>query len=354
MYTINRMFLTQVLKVFALSGGGMISIMLLFEYFDLARSVGSRSPSFGVIFSYLLWTAPKYAAYALPLAVLVSTLVVLGMAAKDRELVALRAIGGSLRRATGIFVLLGLFWSVFSFFVAEIVVPRTSREADRIRDVEIMGRPSKVSFAAGRLWTRLDSGEIVTATALSGDEMKEISVFHFENGLTRRVEAREAVWTDPVWELRDVRIYEFGGERVRALEKSRYLLAELAGPKQLSREKRDPEDLSFYELRAYARNLARAGFRADKYWVNLYGKISQPMVCLAMALVGAALAVRQKRGGAMLAVGYAVGLIVLYWALHMLLISLGYSGRMAPLPAAWGAPGAFLAIGGWLFLRAEE
>jgi len=354
MYTINRMFLLQLLKVFALSGGGMISIMLLFEYFDVARSTGAASPSFGVLLRYLLWSAPKYATYALPLAVLVSTLVVLGMAAKDRELVAIRAVGGSLRRTTGIFVLLGLFWSVFSFFVAEIVVPRTSREAAHIREVQIMGNPSKVAFSEGRLWTRLESGEILTATALADNTMKGISIFRLQEGLVRRMEVDEAVWKKPVWELTGVRMYDFDDGKIRATTKPRHLLAELAGPEQLNREKRDPEELSFYELRKYAENLSRAGFRADKYLVNLYGKASQPLLCLAMALVGAALAVRQKRGGAMRAVGYAVGLIVLYWALHMLLISLGYSGRVPPVPAAWGAPGIFLALGGWLFWRAEE
>jgi len=353
MQTLNRMFLGQYLRVFGLAAGGMLSLMLLFDYFDLAREASARSPAPGALLRYLAWSAPKYAVYAVPLAVLVSTLVVLGIAGRNRELVAIRSLGGSLRRATRIFVLLGLFWSVFSFFLSEVLVPLASHHADRVREVEILGRTPKTAFSGGRLWTRLDSGAILSAAALSGNRMLGVSVFEFDRGLRRRIEAAEARFDGGGWRLEEVRIYRFDGKGVRVRRRGEYLLPSLESPEELGRARVDPEEMPFDELRRYARNLERAGFPADKYRVSLHGKLAQPLVCLAMAVLGSALSIRRSRGGALLAMAYAVALVVLYWAVQMMLISLGYSGRLSPAPAAWGAPLLFLGLGVWLFVRAE-
>jgi len=347
------MFIRQSLKVFGLTAGGMLSILVLFEYFDVSRSVGTESPPALLMLEYLALTVPKYLIYALPLAVLVSTLVVLGMSSKNLELVAIRAIGGSLRRAAWIFVLSGILWSGASFLLSEMIAPASTRRATDILDVDIRKEARKMAFAEGRLWMRLEEGAIFKAEAFSETRMKGISVIYMGNGIERRIEAKEAGWNGSSWVLEEVRKYEFRDGAMLSSRLDEMLFSGLDKPDTLAREKRDPEEMTYGELRAYVRQLQRAGFRADRYLVNLYGKFSYPLICLAMALLGSALAIRQRSGGIMKAVGYSVGVLVAYWALHMLLLSLGYSSRIPPLAAAWGAPVAFLILGGFLFARSE-
>lgn len=353
MRTIYEMFIRQSLKVFALTAGGMLSILILFEYFDVSRAMGAESPPTLLVLKYLAFTAPKYLVFSLPLAVLVSTLVVLGMSSRNLELVAIRALGGSLRRAAWIFVLLGALWSVISFLLSEMIAPAATRSAADILEVEIRNQARNVSFAEGRLWMRLEDGAILKAEAFSGTTLKEISVLYIRGGIERRIEAQEGNWNGSAWVLKGVRKHEFKDGALSSTQLDEMIFAGLGRPDVLAREKRDPEEMTYRELSAYARHLQHAGFVADRYLVNLYGKFSYPAICLAMALLGSALAIRQRSGGIMKAVGFSVGVLVAYWALHMLLISLGYASRIPPLAAAWGAPLVFLLLGGYLFIRAE-
>ncbi len=354
MGTLSLMFLKQALKVFGLTIGGMLSIFLLIEFFEVLKFAEGHGAPLLLIFKYLFFTLPRYLVFAFPLGVLLSTMVVLGVASKARELVAVQALGGSLRRATAVFILLGAFWAGTSFLFAEKIAPAATAMARHVRNAEIGGKDTEVAFNRQRMWMRSKNGAIVKINIFSGNTIKGLSVFEFNKGLKRRLEAEEAVWGGKVWILHNVRIYEFDRGSSWVTNKDVIEYEGLAKPATLGEEERTPEEMTYPELHAYTKRLQRAGFRAEKHLVNLYGKISFPLVCLSMALIGTALALRQKKGGGMRSVGMAVGVTVVYWALHMLMLSLGYSARVSPVVSAWFGPTLFLALGGVLYFRAEK
>ncbi len=325
MSILSLMFLREALKVFALTTGGMLSIFLLIEFFEVLEFAEGHGTSVLLIFKYLFFTMPRYLLFALPLSVLLSTLLVLGVASKARELVAIQALGGSLRRVTLVFILLGAFWSGMSFLLAEMIAPAATAVARHVRNVEIGGKDSPVAFNRQRMWMRTDSGTLVKINIFSDNMIKGVSVFEFSNGLKRRLEAENGVWDGNAWEFHDIRIYKFNRGSSSVFYKKNLRYEGLAGPTTLGEEERKPEEMTYSELSAYSRQLQKAGFRANKHLVNLYGKLSFPLVCLSMSLIGTALALRQKKGGGMMSVGLAVGVTIVYWALHMLMISLGYT-----------------------------
>jgi len=354
MTIISRMFMKQAMKVFGLSAGGLLLIFLLFDFFDTARAVAGRGVGTSAIFHYLFLMAPRYLVFAIPISVLLSTVVSLGVSARDRELVAIRALGGSLRRSASVFVALGAFWTVAIFMLSDAVAPAATQSAQELRNSWLGKKEPKVAFTRESAWIRSGRGALVKIDAFSGSVMRGVSVYEFSGGVKRRIEADYALWDGSAWVLKDARVFGMEGGAVTIAKPGAFRLDDIDGPAVLGKAERQPEEMNSQELKAYTNQLLRAGFRADKYLVNLHGKFSYPMICLAMSLIGASLAMRQKRGGGMRAGGYAVGLTVIYWASHMLLLSLGYTARIPAVLSAWAAPVVFLALGGFLYYRSED
>jgi lipopolysaccharide export system permease protein len=107
------------------------------------------------------------------------------------------------------------------------------------------------------------------------------------------------------------------------------------------------DEMSFGELKAYIDRIETEGYDAVSYRVDLYAKVSFPLVCLIMGAVGVGIAANPKTGrnlpGA-LAIG--IGAAFMYWILHSFCISLGKGEVLPPVVAAWAANFVFACFGG--------
>src|SRR2546430_16279955 len=63
--------------------------------------------------------------------------------------------------------------------------------------------------------------------------------------------------------------------------------------------------MSYLELKDYVAQLEAAGFQVRKYLVELYAKLSFPLVNLVMVLVAIPFALQSPRGGRLFGVGLA-------------------------------------------------
>lgn len=87
--------------------------------------------------------------------------------------------------------------------------------------------------------------------------------------------------------------------------------------------------------------------------VQLYSKLSFPLVHLIMALVAIPLALQWPRGGRVIGVALAIALSMSYWLVNSLAISLAKADVLPPLLAAWTGNITFAGLGLSLFLRAR-
>ena len=355
MKILSRMYLRQSLNVLALTVCAVLSLSLLFEFFEVVKSASKTDASMGLVIQYLAYAAPRYAVFAIPLGVLLSTMIVLGISARKQELTAVCSLGASLRRMSIVFIVMGFFWTGVTYLLSEYIIPEASKKAVRILTVEIEKKEAQGSYLRDKHWLRMKNGGLAEIDVMSGDEIRGVSLYEFKSGMEKRIEATGGHWEGNRWVLRDVQILAFrdGGmttERADTLD-----VFVLPAPRLLREEQRKPDEMTFGELRTYARNLERAGIRADRYRVTLHSKTSFPLVCIAMALLGTGLALRERSGGSRFRmIGLCTAVIVAYWGLNMLMLSLGYVGRIPPVASAWLTPLAFLGGGSFLFLRAER
>jgi lipopolysaccharide export system permease protein len=111
--------------------------------------------------------------------------------------------------------------------------------------------------------------------------------------------------------------------------------------------------MSFWELRDYIAQLEAAGFQIRKYLVELYSKLSFPLVNLVMVLVAIPFALQAPRGGRLVGIGLAIMIMAGYLVVHYVALAFARADLLPPLIAAWTANVIFMGIGVSLLLRAR-
>jgi lipopolysaccharide export system permease protein len=183
-----------------------------------------------------------------------------------------------------------------------------------------------------------------------------VSIFDERFQLVRRLDAREGVFQDGRWLLRDlmeqVRDDAQGGFRV-ALHPEKAEDLGLA-PEDLQRVAKSSEEMSFWDLWAYVRRIEAEGYNATVYRVDLHAKATFPLVCLILCLCGPGIAARRGRRDN-LAVVMVYGILTAFgfWVLQSLCLSMGYGGMLPPPLAAWLPVLVFGSLGSLILLTAD-
>jgi len=111
--------------------------------------------------------------------------------------------------------------------------------------------------------------------------------------------------------------------------------------------------MSYLELKDYVAQLEAAGFQVRKYLVELYSRLSFPLVNLVMVLVAIPFALQSPRGGRLFGVGLALAILAGYLVVHYVALAFARADLLPPFLAAWTANIIFLGIGVSLLLRAR-
>jgi lipopolysaccharide export system permease protein len=212
---------------------------------------------------------------------------------------------------------------------------------------------NKISFGKQGLWSRGGEGiynirEIdLEKNILRGVTLYELDGFRLK-GLTH---ARTVEWEDGRWIGREARGLTFMESYVVDEPKEGDTVFQgLRGPEELVTFEKSYADMGFRELGHYISGLEKDGYNTDRYRVELYSRISFPLVSFIMVLVGIPFALRAGRHGG-IAAGVALSVVIgfSYWIIFGVTKSLGQSGVLPPIIAAAFPDILFVAIGALMF-----
>jgi lipopolysaccharide export system permease protein len=162
--------------------------------------------------------------------------------------------------------------------------------------------------------------------------------------LAGRVDAAHASWDGHRWVFRDGYLRHFVADREYVLHFAEAAFSNLDDPPgDLRAVRKDPEEMSYFELRERIRRLERGGQDARREKVDLLFKISFPLANLVVVLVGAPLAANPRRGGVGVGFGLSLTLSFVYYGLFKASQALGYAGTLPGTLAAWVPNALFLA-----------
>jgi lipopolysaccharide export system permease protein len=173
--------------------------------------------------------------------------------------------------------------------------------------------------------------------------------------LVDRLDAREAKWSSEGWLLRDGVYRQISP--TNQLTSDVFTERRVTMPEQINdliQIQQGPETMTFRELRVYVMRLAETGHNVGKYLVDLYRKLSFPLIHVIMALVGIPFALTSPReGGRAMGVAVAVLIAMGYWVVHATAIAFAKADLLPPMLGAWTANILFAGLGTALFLRAK-
>ena len=109
---------------------------------------------------------------------------------------------------------------------------------------------------------------------------------------------------------------------------------------------KNPEEMSYRELERYIAKLRRNGHDVRRYMVDLDNKISFPFINVIMVLAAFSVGLRySKTKNVSKGIFSAFALGMLYWFIHSIALSFGYTERFPPLFAAWFSNMLFFSFG---------
>jgi lipopolysaccharide export LptBFGC system permease protein LptF len=125
-------------------------------------------------------------------------------------------------------------------------------------------------------------------------------------------------------------------------EKASYFQREMLEPKESAK-------LTYLELKEYINYLKQSGYNATELQVELYKKITFPLSCVVMALVGVPFSFFMGKKGAFFGIATSITIAISYWGVFSVFEKLGAYGFLVPLLAAW-APNVLFGAAGLVLL----
>ena len=176
-----------------------VSMILVYNFFELMGDMFQRNISLMTMFKYLFFLTPEVIYEMLPLSVLVAVLINFGVLSKQNEVTAFRACGVSLHRLTAPILIGAILLSGGLFAFNFYYVPAANVRQQKLRDL-IKGRTAQTYLCPGCKWIRGYEGRIYYYKYFDTQDnaMDDVSVFELEPStfrLTRQIQAKRARWS---------------------------------------------------------------------------------------------------------------------------------------------------------------
>ena len=355
-----RYILREYAKIFLMCFSGLMTIYLVIDFFEKVRRFLKFDANMIDVLAYFALKTPAISFQITPLAILMATLLTLGLLSRSNEITAMRSCGISLTWIASPFLIFASFVSLILLSFSSTVTPLASEKAEQIRLVRIEKKPAPMAVKAPRPWIRIGSDSLmhVAEVEIGGATLHQVHLYHFQNGfrLDRMTEAATATYTPDGWLLTkgnqrrfhpdgSVALVEFGQQPVELSLIPDDFSTWLAG---------DSETMTVRDIRGYISRFKNEGSSFARLLTDYYGRLAFPFVAVIMVIVGLALSLRRSgvRGGTM-AVGIGQAFVVgfCYWTTHSIAIALGRGGLLAPMLAGWIANLLFASFGLYLLLK---
>jgi LPS export ABC transporter permease LptG len=344
------------------TGIGLVVAAALFIVIDLLQTLDRYirlKPPLIYILEHFLYRVPAALHEGLPVVMLVATIFLFLALTRYHELTAMKAAGMSLYRVAAPVLLLAAGIAVASGLFQELVLPRLNELGDDVDRIKIRGQLPRHLQSRERLWLRTADSRFYRVELLhpgTGD-MYGVTVLEVDQATFRlqsRLDARRAHWTPQGWELTDGAFREFSlrGE-VQTVPFAVTAIDLHEEMDDFTKIHKPIAAMSYRELRDYVDRLEATGFHATKYMVELYSKISFPLVNLIMVLVAIPFSLQSPRGGRLFGIALAIAIMAGYLVVHYVALAFARADLLPPLLAAWTANIIFLGLGTSLFLRAR-
>lgn len=357
----------EYIRVFLLGVVGLLGIFYISTFIDLVDKLFRGEATSALLLRYFYFRTPQFVYYVIPMGVLVSTLVTIGVMTKNSELLVMRACGISLYRAAAPLLFFAALASGVLFVMQEQVLAKANREADRLE--RIIRRWPPATNALNRRWVIGRGNEIYHYDLFepAANRFVNLWIYRLDDtnwGLRTVIRAADASATAVSavgpsagwlgrrgWTRQITLTGKTGAQRTRVkylpFEEQRL---EIEPPSYFKSDEPLAELMTFNQLREYIVTLRASGANVVPQMVALQRKIAFPFVTIVMTVLAVPFAVTTGRRGAMYGVGIGIVLAISYWIAMSVSGALGAGGVMTPVLAAWAPNIVFGSVAAYMIL----
>jgi lipopolysaccharide export system permease protein len=343
----SRMLFVQ----FATMLFGFKALLQLLDLLNNTNKLFARHGlSLGSVLHYVWLRLPDLASFLFPFSVLIAALLVLSRLAQSAEVMAMKAAGLSYWRILVCFLPAVFLISTLHFIVADQIAPVAARAMeDWNAGVNDFNSDSDKDTQAP-VWAR-DGYNLARVVVVldRGQRLSGITIFlrNSASQFQQRIVAGRAEYRDGGWDLYQVErtlISSTGATQIIRQPEWRWETS--LSPQHFSDLAATPASLSLRELHNFAAK-QNVGSRPVYYYQTWFNKrLALPIMTLIMLLLAAPVAQSLRRqGGVGLGFMVGIGMGFLYFIADGILQSLGESGMLPPVLAAWSSVVLFAAIG---------
>lgn len=318
---------------------------------------------------YYLYRLPYWTVLVLPVAALLGTLFALNSLARTSEVTAMKALGISLYRILMPVFACGVITSLLAFVLTDRIVPAATYRFNLVRDqITAYRRPDG---SRRQLLLQDVDGQLIFARSYDAAQERASNVtYESRNGhrIAVRANARAMEWRTDSWVLLDGVLWsvtdgeaggdeesatggEAGGEvanvdeeaagaardALTATEFDSLRLTRLTLlPEDLGRLQKTPEEMSYAELRRYIDRAIANGEDATRHLVDLHLKLSFPLTCFIIVVLGAPIGANARRTGMANSLGLGTMVCFVFYSSVKAGQALGWNQVISPWAGAWG------------------
>ena len=319
----------------------MLSLICLSIIVDLTERIDlfiDHEAGVGQILQYYVYRTPYWVILTLPIATLLATMFSLTSLARGNEITSMKTVGISLYRILAPIVVFSLVFCAGAFLFLDQVVPWSTLRYNLIRN-EIRSHDRSDGSRRQLLLQDVD-GQLIfaksydagngTARAVSWERLSDHAVIE-------RIVGKRMQWTGEAWTVYNAVNYRFRSDKPAevTLIDSVQLTTLTLKPEDFARQQKKPEEMGYGELAAYIDRARANGDDATRHLVDLYLKVSFPVTCLIIVLVGAPLAANARQSGMANSVGLGALICFTYYSVVKAGQALGWNQILDPLLGAW-------------------
>jgi lipopolysaccharide export system permease protein len=358
MKVVTKYISREFLKLFILCQSIFIILFLVIDFIQKIDNFAKAEVPISLILSFLLFKIPFMVVQMMPVAVMISAIVLLCKMKKNLEITAMKACGLNLLQVFQPLIIMSLLLSVVSFILSDAVVPHTSSRSNEIWDVDV-NRQSPVGFYGNtEIWYKSNNNfywikyyDVKTKTMRN-------PVFYFLDDqfrLIRRIDSEICAWREGFWKVGKGVILTRNEDGTYKTEKFDEILLEIPEtPETFMRRMKDPEDRSYKELKTLAEKVKAEGYDNTIYLVDLNIKLALPLTSTVFILLAIPIALWKRLDGIPLSITAGIAICFMFYVVMSLSRSFGLNGTLPPFLAAWTANILFLLFGANLLMNLEK
>jgi lipopolysaccharide export system permease protein len=301
---------------------------------------------------FIVTTSPRRFHEYLPMAILLGTLIGLGLMANSGELSVIRAAGVSTLRVSWMVLRPVLFLMVLSLPVGEYLAPYTEQVAQSNRSLATGG--GEALSSKNGFWHREGDEFIHINTVQPNGVVYGLTRYRFsgDHKLAESLFVERAVYQGDHWSLQGIHGTRFDDEGTEAFQRPSGEWRTSLTPQLLSVVVLDPNRLAISKLWSYSSYLKKQGLESADYMLSFWQKLLMPMATMGMVLIAISFVfgpLREVTMGLRVAAGIVAGLAFHYGQQFFGYLSLVF--HTDPLIAAALPPALCLVAGVWLLAR---